>query len=74
MSKRLRITGTVLRARSTEEKATATRLFARHVLPLLAGGAVRPVIDSTYQLADIRAAHARLESNQTFGKVVLLID
>ena len=74
MSKRLRITGTVLRARSTEEKATATRLFARHVVPLLAGGVVRPVIDRIYKLAHIRGAHARLESNETFGKVVLLID
>jgi putative PIG3 family NAD(P)H quinone oxidoreductase len=74
MSKRLRITGTVLRARSTEEKATAIRLFARHVVPLLAGGAVRPVIDRTYELAEIRKAHTHLESNETFGKVVLLID
>jgi NADPH:quinone reductase len=74
MSKRLRITGTVLRARSTEEKATATRLFARHVVPLLTVGSVRPVIDRTYKLTGIREAHARLESNESFGKVVLLID
>jgi NADPH2:quinone reductase len=73
MSKRLRISGTVLRARSIEEKATATRLFARHVVPLLASGQVRPVIDSTYHLANIREAHLRLESNETFGKVVLTI-
>ena len=74
MSKRLRITGTVLRARSTEEKATATRLFARHVVPLLADGVVQPVIDRIYKLAEIREAHTRLESNETFGKVVLVID
>jgi len=74
MSKRLKIIGTVLRARSNEEKATATRLFARQVVPLLAEGTVRPVIDRTYPLAEIREAHWRLESNQTFGKVVLLID
>ena len=74
MGKRLRITGTVLRARSVAEKATATRLFARHVAPLLASGVVRPVIDRTYQLREIREAHTRLESNQTFGKVVLLMD
>lgn len=73
MSKRLTIAGTVLRARSIEEKAAATRLFARHVLPLLASGAVRPVIDRVYELAEIREAHTRLESNQTFGKVVLTI-
>jgi NADPH2:quinone reductase len=73
MSKRLRLTGTVLRARSTEEKARATRLFAAHVSPLLARGTLRPVIDSIYDLADIRAAHLRLESNETFGKVVIKV-
>lgn len=73
MGKRLRITGTVLRARSTEEKARATRLFAAHVAPLLARAILRPVIDSIYDLADIRAAHLRLESNETFGKVVIKV-
>jgi NADPH:quinone reductase len=74
MSKRLSLTGTVLRARSAEEKATATRLFAAHVVPLLADGTVRPVIDKVYKLEEIREAHLRLESNKSFGKVVLLID
>jgi putative PIG3 family NAD(P)H quinone oxidoreductase len=73
MGKRLRITGTVLRARSAEEKARATRLFAAHVSPLLARGALRPVIDSVFDLSDIRAAHERLESNETFGKIVLRV-
>ena len=73
MRKRLRLTGTVLRARSAEEKAAATRLFVNHVVPLLASGAVRPIVDSTYSLDEIRAAHARLESNKTFGKVVLML-
>jgi len=74
MSKRLRIMGTALRTRSTEEKATATRLFAQHVGPLLASGAVRAVIDRTYRMDEVRAAHQRIESNESFGKVVLLID
>ena len=73
MSKRLQIIGTVLRARSAEEKARATRLFAAHVCPLLARGTIRPVIDRTYALAEVRAAHTRLEGNESFGKVVLLI-
>ncbi|HEX8635677.1 MAG TPA: NAD(P)H-quinone oxidoreductase [Pyrinomonadaceae bacterium] len=73
MGKRLRLVGTVLRARSTEEKARATRLFAAHVSPLLARGALRPVIDSVFALRDIRAAHRRLESNETFGKIVLKV-
>ena len=74
MRKRATIIGTVLRARSQEEKATATRLFAKQVEPLLASGAVRPVIDTVYPLEQIREAHARLESNETFGKIVLTLD
>ena len=73
MRKRLTIKGTVLRARSPEEKARATRLFAAHVVPLLARGAVRPVVDSVFALDDVRAAHARLETNETFGKIVLKV-
>jgi putative PIG3 family NAD(P)H quinone oxidoreductase len=73
MGKRLRITGTVLRARSAEEKARATRLFAAHVGPLLARRVVRPVVDRTYPLADVRAAHTQMESNDSFGKIVLLL-
>ena len=73
MSKRLRITGTVLRARSAEEKARATRLFAAHVVPLLACGSVRPVVDEIYRLDEVRAAHERIESNASFGKIVLMI-
>jgi NADPH2:quinone reductase len=74
MSKRLRIMGTALRTRSLEEKATATRLFAEHVVPLLASGGVRPVIDKVFQMEEVRAAHERIESNESFGKVVLIIE
>lgn len=74
MGKRLRITGTVLRARSVEEKARATRRFAAHVVPLLEREIVRPVIDKVYSMDEVRAAHARMESNESFGKIVLKID
>jgi len=74
MSKRLRIMGTALRIRSLEEKATATRLFAEQVVPLLRSGAVRPIIDKVFAMEEVRAAHQRIESNESFGKVVLLID
>jgi putative PIG3 family NAD(P)H quinone oxidoreductase len=71
ISKRLLLRGTVLRGRSTEEKARAVRLFAAQVSPLLARGAVHPVVDSLFSLADVRAAHARMEANANFGKIVL---
>lgn len=73
MRKRLSITGTVLRSRSTVEKAEAVRRFAAHVVPLLARGAVEPVVDSVFDLDDIRAAHRRLETNETFGKIVIAV-
>ena len=73
MRKRLQITGTILRARSAEEKAAATRLFAAHVVPLLTSGALQPVVDRIYKINEVREAHARLESNESFGKIVLMI-
>jgi putative PIG3 family NAD(P)H quinone oxidoreductase len=74
MRKRLRVMGTSLRTRSIEQKATATRLFAEHVAPLLANGSVRPVVDSVFRIEEVREAHKRIESNETFGKVVLTLD
>lgn len=74
MRKRVTIVGTVLRRRSNEEKATATRLFAEQVVPLLADYTVKPVVDRVYKLEEIREAHARMESNENFGKIVLLIE
>jgi NADPH:quinone reductase len=73
MGKRLRIAGTTLRGRSVEEKAAAVRRFAAQVVPLLADGRVRPVLDAAYSLADAADAYERLESNDTFGKVVIEI-
>ena len=71
LGKRLRITGTVLRARSLQEKIAITAAFAREVVPLLAQGSIQPVIDSIFPLEKIQDAHRRLESNETFGKVAL---
>ena len=71
MGKRLRITGTVLRARSLEEKIQVNRAFTTEVVPLLAAGKLRANIDSRFKMTEIVAAHRRLESNETFGKVVV---
>ncbi len=73
LSRRLTLRGTVLRARPLEEKIAVTRAFADEVVPLFARGVLRPNLDSVFPLSEVRAAHARLESNQTFGKVVLTI-
>jgi NADPH:quinone reductase-like Zn-dependent oxidoreductase len=74
MGKRLSITGTMLRSRSVEEKAEATRRFNAHVVPLLRQGTVRPVVDKIYSMDEVRAAHTRMESNVSFGKIILMID
>ena len=71
MSKRLKIIGTVLRSRSTEEKALATQAFAEEVVPLLKSGAVVPNVDRVFKMEEIQKAHEYLESDESFGKVVL---
>ena len=73
MSKRATIRGTVLRARPLEEKIEVTQAFAREVVPLLARGTIQPNLDSVFPMSDIAKAHQRLESNATFGKVVITI-
>jgi putative PIG3 family NAD(P)H quinone oxidoreductase len=74
MGKRLTLKGVTLRTRTLEEKMAATSAFARGVLPLLASGKVKPIIESTYPLHEIGTAHTTLAANQTFGKLVLTID
>lgn len=71
LRKRLHIIGTVMRARSLEEKIAITSAFSTEVVPLLANKSIEPVIDSVFPLEKISDAHRRLESNETFGKVVL---
>lgn len=71
LRQRLTVRGTVLRARPIEERILVTRRFGAEVGPLLARGAVRPVVDSRFPLEQLAEAHARLESNDTFGKVVI---
>ena len=71
LRKRLTIQGTVLRSRPLEEKIEATQAFVRHLVPLLARGALRPVVDRVMPLAEAGAAHTYVASNQGFGKTVL---
>jgi putative PIG3 family NAD(P)H quinone oxidoreductase len=71
LRKRLEIRGTVLRARPLEEKIEAAQQFARHVVPLIARGDYRAVVDRVYPLARAAEAHAYIASNEGFGKTVL---
>jgi NADPH2:quinone reductase len=71
MHKRGEIRGTMLRSRPLEEKILAARAFERHVVPLFARGALRPIVDRVLPLARAGEAHTVMQSNETFGKVVL---
>ena len=71
LARRGRVLGTVLRSRPLEEKAALTRSFAGRALPLLADGRLVPVIDEVLPMDQVREAHARLERNESFGKIVL---
>lgn len=73
MMRRACLIGTVLRARPIEEKIALTQRFSAEMLPRFDTGALRPVIDSRFTLADAPDAHRRMESNETIGKVLLTI-
>ncbi len=71
--KRLRLIGTVLRARPLEEKIAVTQAFARQVVPLIERGVVRAVIDRVFDLEAAAEAHRYMESNANIGKIVLRV-
>jgi len=71
MGRRASVMGTVLRARSMEEKAAAVQAFARSVVPHLAAGRARPVIDRVFPVAEAAAAFEHLSAPGKLGKVLL---
>jgi NADPH2:quinone reductase len=71
LGKRLTLIGTVLRGRDVAEKAAATDAFVRDVVPLLADGRIMPIVEATFPLDQANDAYALLESDTTFGKVIL---
>jgi putative PIG3 family NAD(P)H quinone oxidoreductase len=74
MRKRLMLTGSTLRARPAAFKAALADELRRQVWPQLESGAIRPVIDSVYPLADAAEAHRRMESSGHVGKIVLALN
>ena len=73
LKKRLRIMGSVLRARLLEEKIALTKTFVETTLPLFESGKLQPIIDRTFLLEEAAEAHAYMEKNKNFGKIVLRI-
>src|SRR4029077_14037899 len=71
LSKRAHVMGTMLRGRSNEEKAAAIQKFVDEVVPLFESGSVKPNLDRVFPVDEVQEAHRYLESNESFGKVVL---
>ncbi|PWE27018.1 NAD(P)H-quinone oxidoreductase [Pararhodobacter marinus] len=74
MARRLTITGSTLRPQSRAAKAAIAEALEAEIWPLLASGRVAPVIDSEYPLEDAAKAHARMETSQHVGKIVLKVE
>jgi putative PIG3 family NAD(P)H quinone oxidoreductase len=69
--KRFRLIGSTLRSRSDATKAALLRTMGERLWPLFESGQLRPIIHARYPISEVEAAFALVESNQTFGKVVL---
>jgi NADPH:quinone reductase len=72
MSRRLTLTGSTLRPRSVEFKALLADEIARTVWPMVESGALRPAMDQSFPLAQAAMAHARMESGDLIGKIILI--
>lgn len=72
MLKRLTLTGSTLRAQSDAVKVQVARELEQTIWPLIASGAIRPLISERCALADVAQAHRLMESNRLIGKILLL--
>jgi putative PIG3 family NAD(P)H quinone oxidoreductase len=73
MRNRLRLIGSVLRTRSLDEKIDVTQRFMDRWLPELASGKIQPIVDTVFPLAHVQEAHAYMEANRNFGKIILKV-
>lgn len=72
MSRRLTITGSLLRPRTVDEKGQIAAAMRTEVWPLLDRGVVKPVIHRVFPLASASEAHRLMESSEHVGKIVLV--
>lgn len=73
MTRRLTLTGSTLRPQSERAKGRIARQLEEKLWPLIAGGAVRPVIDSSFALLNAVDAHRHMESSGHIGKILLQV-
>ena len=74
LGKRAVITGSLLRARTQEEKAAIAEQLREYIWPVLAAGRCLPMIDKVYEYTDAAQAHARMEGGDHIGKIVLRVE
>ena len=74
MQRRLVVTGSTLRARSSAFKRQIRVKLAQHVWPLIANGVIRPVVDKVFSFDRAADAHAYMESGVHKGKIVLVVN
>ena len=74
MMKRLRIIGSTLRAQPIPKKTEIMNNLKENVWPSLESGEIKPIIDTVIPIEEVDKAHKLMESNQTFGKVILKVN
>ncbi len=73
MTRRLTVTGSTMRPRSTAQKSIIAEALRARVWPLLDAGRCGPVIHQVFPLAEAAAAHALMESSAHIGKIILSV-
>jgi putative PIG3 family NAD(P)H quinone oxidoreductase len=73
LRKRASVTATSLRARPLSEKAAICCGVVENVWPLVASGAIRPIVENTMPLEEVAAAHQLMEDGAHSGKIVLTL-
>jgi len=71
MMRRLTLTGSTLRAQTPETKARMAKAIEERIWPLVVAGKIKPVIDSTFPLAQAADAHRRIDDPAHIGKIIL---
>lgn len=72
-TKRLTLFGVSNRLRTAEQRAVTVRGFAADVLPFIAAGKIRPLVDRVFAFGDLPAAKDYMESNAHLGKIAVLV-
>ena len=74
LMKRLRIIGSTLRNQPISTKTRIMYILGEYLWPLLESGDIKPIIDTVIPIEEVDKAHKLMESNQTFGKVILKVN